>query len=174
MATPSDKDRPWAQGVQVLLPAGLIAYLAFQAGGYFAGATGAATVGLGVIVAVALLVVRSPFGGFGWSALAAIAALLALGAWQLASSGWSHAATRAIIDGNRTLLYALALAAGVLILGRSGARRRGVLGIALGLAAVVTIAFVVRTLPDVFPVARGAVETRRAAYPLTYWNTLGL
>src|SRR3954463_11591290 len=144
MATPSDKDRPWAQGVQVLLPAGLIAYLAFQAGGYFAGATGAATVGLGVIVAVALLVVRSPFGGFGWSALAATAALLALGGWQLASSGWSHAATRAIIDADRTLLYALALVTGALLLGRPGGRRRGLLGIALGLLVVVVAAFVAR------------------------------
>jgi O-antigen ligase len=174
MAMPSDKDRPWAQAVHVLLPAGLTAFLAFQAGGYFAGATGAATVAMGVIVVVALLVDRSPFGATGIAAVVALVSLLAFGGWQLASSGWSHAATRAIIDADRTLLYALCLAAGALILGRPGARRRAVLGIALGLAVVVVAAFLVRTLPDVFHVAHGPIERRRAAFPLTYWNALGL
>lgn len=102
------------------------------------------------------------------------AGLLALlAAFTLASSMWSDAPARALLEYDRALLYLLAF---VLFgsLGRSEARLRWLVrGVGLGLLAVCVCAFITRALPDVWPTEPN-ISNDRLSYPLTYWNALGI
>ena len=93
--------------------------------------------------------------------------------WCLLSLTWSHAPGRAFVESDRALLYLL-----VVVLFGSIARdsRRiawAVRGVVLGIVVVCTCALITRVLPDVWPIGPNIYENR-LAYPITYWNTLGL
>ena len=164
-----EKARNW----QLALPAALTLALAFLAGGFFP-----ATVGLTAGLLCLLLVARitlaeRPFAG--WSApLAVTAGAMALFCvWTLASSNWSNAPARALVEFDRALLYVLFLA----FMGLH-ARAPGHLSVLLrwvGFVIAVTcaVSLATRLLPATFPTS-GGVNTARLAFPLTYWNALGV
>jgi hypothetical protein len=157
----------------VLAPAALALYLGLNSGGFFPGATGTAAVALLVLLAARAVLADRPFEGLGWSGGLAAGALALLAAWTLASALWSDAPARALLEYDRTLLYL----ATVLLLGSlaySERRARVALaGVVLAATAICAVAFIVRTLPETFPVDTGIVP-KRMAYPLGYWNALGL
>ncbi|HYH90667.1 MAG TPA: O-antigen ligase family protein [Solirubrobacteraceae bacterium] len=155
------------------LPAALVFTLAFLTGGFFAGTIGL-TAGLLCLLLVArVTLAERPFAG--WSApLAVTAGLLALFcAWTLASSAWSDAPARALVEFDRALLYLLILA----FMGLH-ARAPGHLSIllrwvGLAIALAAAIALVTRLLPATFPTS-SSVNVDRLSFPLTYWNAMGI
>src|SRR5207244_1783613 len=98
-------------------------------------------------------------------------ALLAV--WILTSAAWSHAPARVLSEYDRAFLYGL-----VLMLTGSVAARRGDLAMLLRWAAAAFVAFaiaglVTRLWPATFPIS-GGVLPERVAFPLTYWNAMGI
>ena len=100
-------------------------------------------------------------------------ALVLFGAWQLASTLWSHATALGLDAYDRTLLYVLAFALfGSL---RCTPERLRWLARALfaGVAAVCLIGLLSRVLPHTWPTVNGFYDDR-LNYPLTYWNAEGM
>jgi len=156
-----------------LLPGALTVFLAFDAGGFYAGETALAA----LVAALALLgriaLARHPFEGVGRTALLAIDALVLLCVLTVVSMVWSDAPIRALTEGQRVLLYLLVFA-----LCASPARDAGRLRLMTGgvLAAAATVcgaALLSRLLPGVLDV-RYTSPTQGLSWPVTYTNTLGL
>jgi hypothetical protein len=160
-------------GLGALLPAGLVAYLSFNSGGYFAGSTSFAALVLALALLVRIIAAEDPFAGFGLAVAIGAAALMLFGAWVLLSSSWSGSSARALIEFNRVLLYVLA----VLLFGslpRSTERVRWMVwALVAAIAAVCLAGFLTRVMPDVFKIAPAA-QRERLGYPIGYWNALGL
>ena len=154
-------------------PAAVTLYLAFNAGGFFAGAPAVAATVLGIALVLRITIAEEPFAGFGpW--LVAAAVLLGLfAAWTLASALWSDAPAQAMIEFDRALLYWLAL----VLFGSFPWSRRTLLWAMRALAAAVVVVAVVglatRLAPDVWS-APSSFADDRLGYPLTYWNALGV
>ena len=148
-------------------------FLAFNGGGYFAGATGALAAAFGVVLILRLTLASEPFAGLGRLVAAAAAALGLFCAWVLASAGWSDAPARAMIEFDRALLYWLAL----FLFGSLAYTPRRLAWatrlVALAIVGICTVSLITRLLPDVWTV-RAGFEIERLSYPLTYWNALGL
>ena len=161
------------RSILLLVPGGLTVYLAFNSGGYFAGATSLAALVLALVLLLRLVAADEPLAGLSGPLAITAGALMLFGAWTLLSSFWSDSPARALLELNRVLLYLFALLAfGLLGAGVAGVRR--VLGgIALAFTAVAVVGFLTRTLPDVFEIAP-AVQNERLSYPIGYWNALGL
>ncbi|MGI8780505.1 MAG: O-antigen ligase family protein [Solirubrobacteraceae bacterium] len=155
------------------LPALLTAGLAFRAGGFFAGTTAMLAVALALALLVRVTVGRTPFAG--WSpAVAVVAGALALlGVWTLLSSIWSDAPFRALSEFDRVLAYVLVLALMGSFATRAGDLDRVLRALGLVIWAVATAALLTRLAPDVFPAAAGKAPAR-LAFPVTYWNSLGV
>ncbi len=147
--------------------------LAFLAGGYFPIATGLAVAALCFLLVARLTISEKPVAG--WSPfLAAMAFALALFAcWTLLSGDWSDAPVRALIEFDRALLYLL-----MLVFVGLHARGPGDLAallrwVALAIAAASAVALLTRLLPAAFPTSP-CINDERLAFPLTYWNALGM
>lgn len=154
-------------------PALALLFLAFRAGGFFAGTTGLADVIALVVLVLVLQVARRPFAGVGAAALVPVVALALLAVWALVSAAWSDATARAVADFDRYLLYGLAVVLGASLpwdRRRFEAAACGIAGaiIVIGGAGVLT-----RLFPRALHVAPN-VATDRLAFPLTYWNGLGI
>ncbi len=156
-----------------LLPGVLTIYVAFNSGGYFAGATSIAALAVALVLLLRAVAADRPLAGLSPPVAVAAAALMLLAAWQLLSAQWSDSPSRALLDFNRTVLYLLVL----LLFGsitRSTAHVRRILWGVAGAATVVCAAgFLTRALPDVFAIAPTA-QAERLGYPIGYWNALGL
>jgi hypothetical protein len=151
----------------------LTVYLGFEAGGAFPGSTAVAAVGVAVVVALRVAMARDPLAAFGRRSLVAVASLAAFAAWTLASADWSHAPGRAVLEFNRVLLYLLVLALFASLPRAHGRLSALAVGFGLGSVVLCCAALATRTLPAVFPIRTEPVNDR-LAYPLTYWNALGL
>jgi hypothetical protein len=132
-------------------------------------------VGFVLAVALVLRVTLAPRPFEGWSSALALAsgALAGFAVWTLASALWSDAPARAMSEFDRTLLYTL-----VLVLTGSFATRAGDLAMllrftaaAFGAAAVAGL--LTRLAPATFPISAGFLP-ERIAFPLTYWNAMGI
>jgi O-antigen ligase len=147
--------------------------LAFLAGGYFPIATGLAVAALCFLLVARLTISERPVAG--WSpSLAAMAFALALFAgWTLLSGDWSDAPVRALIEFDRALLYLLMLV--FVGLHTRGPGRLAVLlrWVALAIACASAVALLTRLLPATFPTSPG-IANERLAFPLTYWNAMGM
>src|SRR4051795_8693778 len=100
-------ERRVAAAALALLPGALIVFFGFNAGGFFPGSVGFATLVVSQLIVVRVLVAEDPFAGFS-RPLAVVAGVLALYAgWTLASGLWSDAQDRALIEFDRALLYLL-------------------------------------------------------------------
>ena len=155
------------------LPAAAIIWLSFNAGGFFPSATGFAAVALATLLVLRLTLSQQPLEGIGWAGAAAITALGFYALWTLASTWWSDAPARAMVEYDRALLYLLALIL-VASIPRTNARVAWLMrSLTLGIAVVALIALVTRVLPEVWPTEPNIVNRRRS-FPLTSWNALGI
>ena len=168
----------WTRGVPgaalLLLPGGLTAYLGFNAGGFFAGDTATATVVVCFALLLRVTLANEPLAGLGRLGVLAVGLLAAFAAWTLLSAAWSDAPARALIEFDRALLY---LVLGLLFatIPRSTRCLRVMLWGFAGAAAVVClVGLASRVLPDVVSAAPNGVSNERLAYPVTYWNALGM
>jgi len=108
----------------ILLAPGLaLLLLAAHGGGFFAQAMAMTTIAALALVALRVTLAPRPFAGISRGFVAAAVALAAFAVWTLASSGWSDAPARALLEYDRVLLY-LAVLVLFGLLGRSGARAR--------------------------------------------------
>ncbi len=100
-------------------------------------------------------------------------ALALLAVWTLLSATWSDAPVRALTEFDRTLLYAL-----VLVLTGSAVARVGDLAMLLrwtaaAFGSVALAGLLTRLAPSTFPISAGFLP-ERIAFPLTYWNAMGI
>jgi O-antigen ligase len=164
-----DKAANW----HLVVPGALTAALAFRAGGFFPDTVGLAAGLLCLLLVARVTLAERPFSG--WSApLALTTGVPALFcAWTLASSGWSSAPARAVVELDRALLYLLVLAFIGLHPRAPGNLRLLLRWLGLALAATCAVALATRLLPSTFPTATG-VNNERLAFPVTYWNAMGM
>jgi hypothetical protein len=160
-------------GALLVLPAGLIVYLSFNAGGFFVAAPAIAAVVIALVLLLRTTLARSPFAGIGRAAALGGLLLALFATWTLASGFWSGAPARALLEFDRALLYLF-----VFLLFAALGRTHGhvswlIRSVALGILVVCTIALITRVAPDVWPISAD-IHSDRLAYPLTYWNALGL
>jgi hypothetical protein len=155
------------------VPGALTVALAFRAGGFFPDTAGLAAGLLCLLLVARVTLAERPFAG--WSApLALTSGVLALFcAWTLASSGWSNAPARAVVEFDRALLYLLVLAFLGLHPRAPGDLRLLLRWLGLALAVTCAVALATRLLPTTFPTTAG-VNNERLAFPVTYWNAMGI
>jgi O-antigen ligase len=163
----------YLDGWVLLVPGALTLVLAFRAGGFFANVTGTVAGALCILLLLRITSTGRPFEG--WSVPLAIAAggLTLFAVWTLASAGWSHSASRALVEFDRALLYV-----GVLALVGSRARTPGALPavlrwVAAAIAVACAAALLTRLLPATFPAGEN-INNERLGFPLTYWNAMGV
>lgn len=160
-------------GLALALPAAILLVLSFVSGGFFPDAAA-----LAAMVVLAALVVRVttapvPFAGVSPALRAAVVVALGFALWTLVSGAWSDAWGRAVLEYDRVLLY-LATLVLVGLLGRTGARARGLLhALAAASVAVSVAALAAWLLPEALPVGED-LSRERQGWPTSYWNTTGL
>jgi hypothetical protein len=155
------------------VPVVLVVGLGFRGGGFSPDATAVAALAALALLALRVVLTPAAFARPSKAAMLAVGAMAALAAWTLASSLWSDAASRAMLEHQRTLLYAALLALFVSI-GRSGARARALTAaLAVGVGVVGVASLGPWLLPETFPVA-ASVLRGRLNWPTGYWNATGL
>jgi tetratricopeptide (TPR) repeat protein len=165
--------RRWSAPLGGLILAVLTVYLSFNAGGFFPGATAYATVGVAILVVIGIMVLHEPLTSSPPALLAAIGAICAFAALTLLSGSWSHSWSRAVLEFDRALLYALVLVLFGLMPQREDGLEWGLRGFAVAAFVVCAIAWITRVEPNLWPIAVD-VRPQRLSFPLTYWNSLGL
>lgn len=156
-----------------LVPAALVLFFSFQAGGFFPGAPGVAACALAVVLALRATLARRPFASFTAPVAVVTGALAAYGAWILMSASWSHAPGRALTEFDRTLLYLLAFVACATLAWSPRRVAWAVRALVLAIFAVCLVGWTSRVAPDVVYLDPGGAADR-LSQPLTYWNTQGL
>src|SRR5947209_6224807 len=157
----------------LLLPSALVAYFAFNSGGFYAGVSAYVAMVLCIVLLVRVAAAADPFEGWGWLLALGGGAFALYAVWALLSQRWSHAPGVAVIEYDRALLYLLAL---VLFGSLARSRLRLVWMLRLLAAAIVVVclcALVTRVLPHVWPTSPN-IANQRLSFPVTYWNVLGL
>lgn len=162
-----------AGGALVGLPGLLVVALGFSGGGFFAGTTARAATALALILLLWVTLAERPFEGLNGLGVLAGGSLALFATWALASSSWSDAPARALLEFDRALLYLLTL----LLFGLGAwtpARARWLLRIlALAFVAVCLAGLATRCLPGLWPVELGEAP-ERLSFPIGYWNALGV
>lgn len=156
-----------------LIPAALVLFFSFQAGGYFPGATGIAAAVLAVALALRVTLGQRPFAAVTGPVAVAAGALAGYAAWVLLSASWSGAPARALIEFDRALLYLLAFLLASTVAYRQRRLARAVRALVLAIYAVCAVGWATRVAPDRFEASVSAVP-ERLSDPLTYWNGQGL
>jgi hypothetical protein len=156
-----------------LLPGLLTAYLGLNWGGRGADVTAVGLLVLTLLLAGRLALVRRPLAGISPPLMVAACALLLFAAWTSWSSAWSDAPIRATVEFQRVALYTVALVFFGAFLRRPGGLALAVRGLAVAIAGICVVGLATRLYPDVYAVDTGLSVTR-LAYPLGYWNGLGL
>jgi O-antigen ligase/polysaccharide polymerase Wzy-like membrane protein len=155
------------------LPGLLILYMGFNSGGFYPAAQGAVVAILAGLVALRMAFLRDPFAGFGRPLQIAAAALAAFSVWSLISAHWSHAPARALLDFNLANIYLFTL----ILFGsatRSHRRLRWMMALTWASMLILSVvALATRLRPDKFPIPQN-LSPERLAFPLGYWNALGL
>jgi hypothetical protein len=160
----------WVVAAPILLGP---AALAFAKGGYFDVPRLVAGVVACALVVLVAVVCRQPLPRDRPSR-AALAGLAALTAWTGLSILWAPIAGAASDDFQRLLLYLFAFVAALAVL-RSPEVRRVVEPVLLaGIVAAVVYGLSERLLPAVFALEPLPAADDRLAWPLTYWNAMGV
>src|SRR3954447_11628036 len=134
------------------LPALLILWFAFHAGGYFPNSTGFVAVVVAVVLTLRLTLNARPIAGVSLTGLAAIVLLGLFTLWTLASAWWSDSPARAMIEFDRSLLYLLLLGIYASV-PRTVARMNWMLRlVTMAIAAVAIAGLITRVLPDVWTI----------------------
>jgi hypothetical protein len=153
--------------------AGLTVFLGLEAGGYFPGATGIATVAVAIFLLLRMLLADRPFAGWSVAGGVAVGALTLLATWTLLSSSWSGSAERALLEFDRTLLYVLVLALFATYVREPGGVSVTLRWLVLAASIVAAAGLAARLAPDVSGLTE-PVSPERLSYPLTYWNAMGI
>jgi hypothetical protein len=175
-ATAPDRQAPRATGLGhallVLLPAALMVWLSFNAGGFFAKEAAVAAFVLLFALLLWVTLSESPFGRSTASLTLAVGALALLGAWILVSAVWSDSPARSLLEFDRLLIYlSILLLFGLCTRGERDLRWL-VRSIALAASAVSVAAFESHINSGVWLHPAGKVL--RLDYPITYWNAVAL
>ena len=173
--------KPWPGGAGArwgftgaLVGGGLVVYLGFNSGGFFAGATAIAAIVMVAVLVAAVTISPDPLAGVGARLLIVVAAMVSLCAWTLASAFWSGSAARALLEFDRCLLYLLCLVAFALLVRAEASVRWLMRALAAAAVVICGAGLVTRVLPDVWHVALDSVADGRLSFPVSYWNALGL
>jgi O-Antigen ligase len=156
-----------------LVPGALVVYFGFNGGGFFPG-----TVGLACVIVIQLLIVRvllaeHPFEGFRSGVAVIGGPLAAFVVWILLSALWSDSHDRVLIEFDRALLY-LVLFLLFAFTARTSSRIPWLVrGLAAASVVVCAVGLFSRLRPDLLETTAN-LAINRLAYPLTYWNALGL
>jgi O-antigen ligase len=155
----------------VALPGLIIVPLALADGGYRPPAWGIAALAILAVCGVALLGEREIRL---WKhELVAVGALGALTLLSAVSALWSADPARSLLLAQRTLVYPLALAAALLVVGRRSVAWL-LLGVGGACVAVSVLALGAELLPGVFGGVEESVAKGQMAWPIGYWNGLGM
>lgn len=158
----------------LLAPGIALVLLGLHNGGFFPMATAVTAVATLAVLLLWATLRGEPLAGFSRGAGIAAGALAAFAAWTLASSQWSDAPSRALIEYDRVLLY-LGVFVVFALLGRSGARARLLVGgLAIATSLICIGALGVWLLPHTFPTDVVTFERYRLTWPTSYWNATGL
>src|SRR4051794_37925145 len=103
--------RTWVDAATPAVPGAVVVWFGFSSGGFFPTAPAYLSLGLAAFLLLRFTLAEEPLAGISPALVVAIAALAAFVAWVLASSAWSHAAGRAMLEFNRDLAYLLAVVA---------------------------------------------------------------
>lgn len=159
--------------LHLLIPGVLMVIVGFRAGGYFPDATALAAVAIAVVLVLRVAFSKRPFARQRLPYVLCASALGLFALWTLLSGVWSRAPSRAIVEYDRAVLYALLFVA-LGAWGRSAQSLRWMLRVIAVAAFVICLCgLITRLLPDVWEIAPG-IANDRLSYPLTYWNSLGL
>jgi O-antigen ligase len=163
-----------ATGALLFFPAALVVFFSFSSGGFFPDSVALADIVVAVLLIVRLALADRPLAPFSGVALAPLVGVAGLALWALLSQFWSHAPGRATIAFDRDLLYALTFA----LFASIGASRDrltwAIRALALAMTVVVGFGLMSRVAADVLPTALDPAADGRLAYPLTYWNAMGV
>ncbi|HEY1776986.1 MAG TPA: O-antigen ligase family protein [Solirubrobacteraceae bacterium] len=163
-----------ATGALLCAPALLVLFFSFESGGFFPDSVALGDIAVAIVLVIRMSLARRPLAAFTPRALVPLFGLAGLAGWALLSGTWSHAPGRATIAFDRDLLYALIFA----LFASVGATRErlvwAVRAVAFAMAAVTAVALLSRVAPDVLSTAFNPEADGRLAYPLTYWNALGV
>ena len=160
-------------GIALLAPFGAAVYLAFSAGGFFAGTTAAGVLILIVVLALRLLTGDNPLAGANLWIVTVSASLALFAVWILISYLWSDSPARSVLEFDRALLYLLAFLLTGLMLKTPSRVRTATWAATAAIVAVTGASLLSRVLPATFPTDVPVVADR-LSFPLTYWNGLGL
>ena len=166
-------DRGAPGTVAMLIPGAMTLALAFRSGGFFAGATGLAAAELALLTAVRFALARKPLVGFNRYLAVAAVAMAVLAGWTLLSAEWSHSSARAFQPYAEAVLYGLALVCFGSFPFNPARTRTMAYGIAAAIVCICAAALTARLFPHVI-YDPSLVDETRLAYPLTYWNALGI
>jgi hypothetical protein len=145
--------------------------LGFSSGGYFASDWGLLLLA-GTLACLAALLISEP-PRLGTLDVALVGALVSLAAWQVLSVAWSSGADAPVLDGQRTLVYAVAAAAVLLLLSRDSVAAL-LAGVAGGVVVVSLYALLTRVFPGTFGDSAETVAGLRLDEPFGYANALGI
>ena len=162
-----------AIGSLLVLPALLAAYFCFTAGGYFPAPVAAGALVLAIALVARCALAAQPLRALGPRALVPIVALAGFAGWVQLSAQWSDAPGRAIVELDRALLYLFAFVLCASLANGPGRLAVGVRLLAGALTLVAGAALLSRLAPDVLDTGQLSVRSR-LAYPLSYWNALGV
>lgn len=163
----------WLDALGALIPAVLVLFFSFQAGGFFPGSTGVAAGALAVLLALRATLATRPFASFTAPVIVVATALALYGTWILLSASWSNAPGRALIEFDRTLLYGLAFVTCATLSWSPERLAWAVRALVLAIFVVCLVGWTSRVAPDVLSL-KSDVALDRLSEPLTYWNTQGL
>lgn len=165
--------RMWPALPAIVVAVLLLAWMAFDEGGYFPASFTAA--GAVAFLTLAVLSLRPPAERLPTPALVAIGGLAALAFWTGLSRAWSPVPDTPQLDMQRTMLYLGLFGLGLLGAG-SGRHARLLIWGLLGLIVVIVGAGLLSRLqPDVLraPLDPSLAAAYRLDHPLHYWNTYG-
>jgi tetratricopeptide (TPR) repeat protein len=165
--------RKWLSAASLAVPAALLLFLTFRAGGFFPAQHALVALVFVVALVLRLTVAEHPLAGASRLLVVAGAATALLAAWMLLSGSWSHAPGRALLEYTRALVYLLPLVVLGTLPRMPYAPAWVVRWLALAFVIVCGAGLTTRVAPDVWSVPPSAV-TDRLSYPLTYWNGLGI
>jgi O-Antigen ligase len=159
--------------ILALLPGALVVYFGFNGGGFFPG-----TVGLACVIVIQLVIVRvlladHPFEGFRGGVAVVGGPLAGFVVWILLSGLWSDSHDRVLIEFDRALLYLMLLLLFALTVRTTTRIPWIVRGLAVATVVVGAVGLFSRLRPDLLHTTAN-LAINRLAYPVTYWNALGL
>jgi hypothetical protein len=157
----------------MLLPGALMVYLGFRSGGFYEGATSLAAAEMALVLGLRFVLSKRPLQGVSKPLVIAAAALGLFAAWTLLSANWSDSMARALPAYSRALLFGLTLFFFGTLSFKPNRIRWIVYGVVSATVIICGAALIARLLPHVI-LDPQLVRESRLAYPLTYWNALGI